>query len=320
MNGEICYEVSCNGVYFLILIWTREWEAPFCSGEYPLEVDCVYWRYGNMEHPYGTDGEVISACVDAAFSSLPTLPPPICEQWFLVKDRTTQAAIDGATVTVSKYDTGETVGTAISGENPDYPGYCLVSLRENTHYKVEASKSGVECLGAICQRDFQACTTYTIPLEMISPTEPGLFCTEPTTHYPSGCELLLAYDVQGNGEINAGGLAKAADDYLAGTIAMEEFAFIQQASVAENINAVCPACYSSVQCECTAAWRDAECVDQTHRRQVRTCVPPGCDIEEQVVDDPSCGDGEEEKKFPVVPALIVGGGIVAAAYILLKKN
>ena len=40
-------------------------------------------------------------------------------------------------------------------------------------------------------------------------------------------------------------------------------------------------------CECTD-WVDAECVDSSHRRQVRICIPPGCDIEEQIIDDPSC--------------------------------
>lgn len=41
-------------------------------------------------------------------------------------------------------------------------------------------------------------------------------------------------------------------------------------------------------CECTA-WIDAECISETQRRQTRTCTPSGCDEEERVISDASCG-------------------------------
>ena len=44
---------------------------------------------------------------------------------------------------------------------------------------------------------------------------------------------------------------------------------------------------AGVPCECSS-WIDRECIDDTHRRQTRTCTPPGCDIEERTVYDASC--------------------------------
>lgn len=41
-------------------------------------------------------------------------------------------------------------------------------------------------------------------------------------------------------------------------------------------------------CICTE-WQDAGCISTTQRKYIRTCTPAGCDVEEQIVDDPSCG-------------------------------
>ncbi|MHA1580972.1 MAG: hypothetical protein ACTSYM_00475 [Candidatus Baldrarchaeia archaeon] len=42
-----------------------------------------------------------------------------------------------------------------------------------------------------------------------------------------------------------------------------------------------------VSCTCTQ-WISGDCYNQTHRIQTRTCNPPGCDIEERYVYDPTC--------------------------------
>ena len=45
-------------------------------------------------------------------------------------------------------------------------------------------------------------------------------------------------------------------------------------------------------CTCTA-WANVECTAVGKRRQTRTCTPPGCDIEERIIDDVSCrADGD----------------------------
>lgn len=41
------------------------------------------------------------------------------------------------------------------------------------------------------------------------------------------------------------------------------------------------------ECTCTN-WQNAECISNTQRRQTRTCDPSGCDVEERIIDDPSC--------------------------------
>jgi len=46
-------------------------------------------------------------------------------------------------------------------------------------------------------------------------------------------------------------------------------------------------CGVEPRCECTP-WVDGECVDESHRRQVRTCTPAGCDSEERIIHDASC--------------------------------
>ena len=45
-------------------------------------------------------------------------------------------------------------------------------------------------------------------------------------------------------------------------------------------------------CTCTP-WANVECTAVGKRRQTRTCTPPGCDIEERIIDDVSCrADGD----------------------------
>jgi len=45
--------------------------------------------------------------------------------------------------------------------------------------------------------------------------------------------------------------------------------------------------WQKTTCGCTE-WQNAECISETQRKQVRTCTPAGCDIEERAIDDPSC--------------------------------
>lgn len=65
-------------------------------------------------------------------------------------------------------------------------------------------------------------------------------CNKPTTHYSSGRALLLAYDFRRDNQIDAGELAKAKDDQVAGKITIAELDFIKQASVQESIDIFCP--------------------------------------------------------------------------------
>ncbi len=65
-------------------------------------------------------------------------------------------------------------------------------------------------------------------------------CNKPTTHYKSGRALLLAYDFRRDNHIDAGELAKAKDDQVAGIITIDELNFIKEASVQESIDVFCP--------------------------------------------------------------------------------
>jgi hypothetical protein len=40
-------------------------------------------------------------------------------------------------------------------------------------------------------------------------------------------------------------------------------------------------------CACST-WSNQTCIDNTHRKQIRQCVPSGCDLEIQYINDPSC--------------------------------
>ena len=44
-------------------------------------------------------------------------------------------------------------------------------------------------------------------------------------------------------------------------------------------------------CTCTV-WVNAECTSPGKRRQTRICTPAGCDIEERIIDDPTCVPSE----------------------------
>jgi hypothetical protein len=84
-------------------------------------------------------------------------------------------------------------------------------------------------------------------------------CDNPTTHYSSGCELLLAYDTDNDGIISGwnpadpnaptGELKKATDDWQACIITMDEILFIIRCASPDygSINALCSGCYECSQ-------------------------------------------------------------------------
>lgn len=114
-------------------------------------------------------------------------------------------------------------------------------------------------------------------------------CTTPTAHYADGCELLNHYDADNDGNISTTEMQAAVNDYLAGIITVEEANFVRKCWELDEINAMCPGCYTlpPPPCTCTA-WVNAECTEPGKRRQTRACTPAGCDIEERIIDDPSC--------------------------------
>ena len=72
-------------------------------------------------------------------------------------------------------------------------------------------------------------------------------------------------------------------------------------------------------CGCTCnAWQNADCVSDTERRVVRTCVPPNCSEEEAIVADPSCGDVPPETSL--VPLLVLGAAAVGVGIYLFSKR
>lgn len=119
-----------------------------------------------------------------------------------------------------------------------------------------------------------------------------LTCTGATPHYANGCQLLLHYDINNDGEISMAEVqSNAIADYNAGLITFGELYFVLRAWAVGSINALCPGCYTA-PCTCTA-WVNAECTAVGKRRQTRTCTPAGCtppDGEgyERIIDDASC--------------------------------
>jgi len=75
-------------------------------------------------------------------------------------------------------------------------------------------------------------------------------CNNPTDNFASGCELLLYYDIDDDGEISVTELNICYDDYKKGIIGESEFDFVGDAYInyaytnSENhsINAFCPGC------------------------------------------------------------------------------
>jgi hypothetical protein len=60
----------------------------------------------------------------------------------------------------------------------------------------------------------------------------------------TGCKLLLHYDADNDGLINLDELTQSYTDYENGIIAEEEFDFVSDAYINDNINVVCPECYT----------------------------------------------------------------------------
>ena len=72
-------------------------------------------------------------------------------------------------------------------------------------------------------------------------------CDSPTTHFGSGCELLLYYDgiwdgIK-NGIITSNDVSVALDDAIANRITEEEFVFVNTSRQDGSINTSCPTCY-----------------------------------------------------------------------------
>lgn len=70
-------------------------------------------------------------------------------------------------------------------------------------------------------------------------------CDAPTSHFSSGCELLLHYDVDKDGLINLSELTQSHSDYESGIITEEEFDFVSDAYINGGINVICPDCFMS---------------------------------------------------------------------------
>ena len=71
-------------------------------------------------------------------------------------------------------------------------------------------------------------------------------CSDPTPHYASGCELLLAYDANNNGVIDSSESQQAVNDYFSAIITLDEMNFVKDAWEARSINALCPGCYEEL--------------------------------------------------------------------------
>ena len=69
-------------------------------------------------------------------------------------------------------------------------------------------------------------------------------CDSPTTHFDSGCELLLAYDTDNDGVIIQADAMRAYNDQQNGVIEYEEYRFVVDAFDLGSIDALCPGCYS----------------------------------------------------------------------------
>ena len=103
-------------------------------------------------------------------------------------------------------------------------------------------------------RNLFACNTYnqgvadvcTLDIENLSIPYVVLpiACDTPTSHFSSGCDLLLHYDVDNDGVINLGELNQSYSDYENGIITEEEFDFVSDAYIYDGINVVCPGCFS----------------------------------------------------------------------------
>jgi len=64
---------------------------------------------------------------------------------------------------------------------------------------------------------------------------------------------------------------------------------------------------SPVPCTCTA-WVNRECTAAGKRRQTRTCIPPGCDIEERIIADTTCRPFGDITKVELDSQLLPEGG------------
>jgi hypothetical protein len=67
-------------------------------------------------------------------------------------------------------------------------------------------------------------------------------CPHPTTHFASGCDLLLHYDTNNDGLISSAELSVANSDVTTGALTQGEYNFVSQARY-NSINSVCPGCY-----------------------------------------------------------------------------
>lgn len=70
-------------------------------------------------------------------------------------------------------------------------------------------------------------------------------CDGPTTNFPTGCNLLKAYDTNNDGLISASEKGAAMTDYNSGVITWDEYQFVLGAHILGSINTKCPGCYTS---------------------------------------------------------------------------
>jgi len=68
-------------------------------------------------------------------------------------------------------------------------------------------------------------------------------CSEPTTHFKSGCELLLHYDTDNDNIISISEYGVAIDDMNNDIITQEELDFVKTAWESSSIDALCSDCY-----------------------------------------------------------------------------
>jgi len=72
-------------------------------------------------------------------------------------------------------------------------------------------------------------------------------CDAPTSHFSSGCELVLHYDANKDGNIDIDELNQSYTDYENGIITEEEFDFVSDAYINYGINVICPGCYMEIE-------------------------------------------------------------------------
>ena len=210
----------------------------------------------------------------------------ICDQSVKVSDKDTGAGIQNVTVAARP-----TTGTIIRCTTNSWGECTLKNLAENKSYRlvVESYPNDYECqYTSDCEETITACTTERrFRLKRIELTceqlirvidENGSLINASVTVSGATCSLYAT----GRYRIT---LTKG--DYL--TARATKSGYI---SDSEPFTACIEEITLRIQKSCTCGdWVNRECVDDTHRRQTRTCTPSGCDTEERTIYDASCIPG-----------------------------